>query len=229
MFRFLLITSIFLASLSAHSSGWIGTRPKLVVVIVIDQFRSDYLSRFRTSFRKDGFAELIREGAYYPVAEYDVLQAMTGPGHATILTGAYPYKMGVPINSWYNQSTHAEEYCVQDSAVKTIGLEKSSKPSVSPKNLIGSTFGDELKSSGLSSRVVAIAIKDRAAILLGGKRADLALWVEDGKWTTSTYYQKDGKLSNWVDRLILPRSKRLVIGRRCAELSKRLARSKLHW
>src|SRR6185369_3554734 len=124
---------------------------KLVVFIVIDQFRADYLSRFGDRFGTNGFKALMKDGAYFPYGEYDILQSMTGPGHATVLTGSYPYQSGIPINDWYDQKSHASMNCVEDASVK---------PDSSPRNLSGSTVGDELKNIGSPSKVVALAIKD---------------------------------------------------------------------
>ncbi len=185
----------------ALAASWAPTKPKLVVVMVIDQFRADYLSRYRSEFRKDGFQALMNNGAYYPYGEYDVLQAMTAPGHATILTGAYPYQMGIPINDWYDQKTHSDMYCVEDRDVKSVGSDSAT--SASPKNLIGSTVGDELKNVDSGGKVVGLALKDRAAVLLAGHRADLAFWWDMKKlrWVTSSYYRKDGKLPEWLEKL----------------------------
>ena len=188
--------------LNASASSWAVAKPKLLVVVVVDQFRADYISRFQSHFGKNGFNALIGAGAYFPYGEYDLLQSMTGPGHATVLTGAYPYQMGIPINDWYDQKTHANMNCVEDVKVKTIGALKEQAGS-SPRNLLGSTVGDELKNADWPSKVVGVALKDRAAILLGGHRADLALWFDFAgkKWITSTYYRKDGKLPEWMNTM----------------------------
>lgn len=183
----------------AAAAPWAVKRPKLVVVIVIDQFRADYISRFQSQFVKTGFNALIQSGAYFPYGEYDLLQSVTGPGHATVLTGAYPYQMGIPLNEWFDQKSNAKTYCVDDHAVSLVGA-KGPGEGVSPKNLVGSTLGDELKNIDLPSKVVALALKDRAAILLGGHRADLAFWFDDDHWISSTYYRKDGKLPAWLEK-----------------------------
>jgi len=201
-----LLSTLFVGGLlmaSAEAGTWPRGRPKLVVVIVIDQFRSDDLSRFDSKFSDDGFRALTSEGAYYPYGEYEVLHSMTGPGHATILSGAYPYQMGIPLNDWYDQKTKSSQYCVEDSNHKTVGAPTKEKVGTSPKNLIGTTVGDELKNAGLRSRVVSISLKDRSAILMGGHRADLALWFDGGakKWVSSTYYLKSGQVPAWVQRL----------------------------
>ncbi len=184
---------------SLHAAPWATTRPKLVVVIVIDQFRADYISRFQKQFSKDGFMGLINSGAYFPYGEYDVLQSMTGPGHATILTGAYPYQMGIPLNEWYDQKTQDTAYCVSDPDTKLVGGTSKHPGSSSPKNLLGTTVGDEMKNADGIGKVVTLSLKDRAAILLGGHRADLAFWIGgDKRWVTSSYYRKDGKLPTWL-------------------------------
>lgn len=188
---------------SATAGTWPRGRPKLVVVIVIDQLRADALSRFDSKFGDDGFRALTDQGAYYPYGEYEVLHSMTGPGHATILSGAYPYQMGIALNGWYDQKTKSALYCVGDSNHKTVGAPSKDSAGTSPRNLVGTTVGDELKNAGLKSRVVSIAIKDRSAILMGGHRADLALWfdIDAKKWVSSTYYLKSGALPDWVQKL----------------------------
>jgi hypothetical protein len=201
------------ASVSAVSAAFpIKKPPRLIVVMVFDQFRADYLTRFQSRFlpavQKDGklggFRWLISHGAYFPFAQYDILQSMTGPGHATILSGSYPYQAGVPINDWYDRTTHDRMYCAQDSSVETVGAHpKDPYVGTSPKNMIATTLGDELKNAGFPSKVVSIALKDRAAIFMGGHRADLALWVdkESYHWVSSKFYLPDGKLPAWVNEL----------------------------
>lgn len=195
-------------SIEAYESG----NPKLVLVLVVDQFRADYLTRFSSRFlparRKDGsvggYRYLTSEGAYFPFAQYDVLQCMTGPGHAMILSGSYPYQMGIPINGWYDYEKKAPIYCVADDSKPIVG--SPSKYGMSSKNFTGVTLGDELKNAGHPSRVVTVALKDRAAILLGGHRADLALWFEPiaYRWVSSTHYLKDGKVPAWMEKLNAP-------------------------
>nr|MDH4466517.1 alkaline phosphatase family protein [Bacteriovoracaceae bacterium] len=134
----------------------------------------------------------------------EILQSMTGPGHATILTGSYPYVNGIPANDWYDQNLKSRVYCTEDQSVKTIGANpKDVHVGTSPRNLVGTTFGDELKNAGWNSKVVSLAIKDRAAILMGGHRADLAIWLdkETSRWVSSDYYlnSKVG-LPAWIKR-----------------------------
>ena len=171
-------------------------KPKLIVVVVIDQFRADYLSRFESRFAPaqdkakktlGGFKFLMENGAYYPLAEYDVLQSMTCPGHAMIMTGSHPNMNGIPVNEWYDRKAQKMQYCAEDPQFE-----------YSPHNLKTTTFTDELKNTGAKSKVITLALKDRSAIMLGGHRADLALWMDykSFAWRTSTYYAKD--LPNWT-------------------------------
>lgn len=186
--------------------------PKLVLVMVIDQFRADYLTRFKKLFKPalsksgevGGFEYLTTQGAYYPYGEYDLLQCMTGPGHATILSGSYPYQMGIPINNWFSRESQKHVYCAEDLDAPLVGVDASkAKYGRSPKNFWGTTVGDELKNAGHPSKVVAIALKDRSAIMLGGHRADLAMWLDQSsmQWISSKFYWSDGKTPSWVQKL----------------------------
>jgi predicted AlkP superfamily pyrophosphatase or phosphodiesterase len=186
-------------------------KPKLILVIAIDQFRADYLQKFShlflpaTSGKKiGGFNYLTQKGAYFSHAEYGLLQNMTCPGHATILTGAYAYQNGIPNNDWYNPETQKFVYCAEDQTQKTVGASPSSPHiGTSPKNLIGTTFGDELKNAYPNSKVVSIALKDRSAIMMGGHRSDLTLWfdLESFKWVSSEYYLPSKQLPAWVNTI----------------------------
>jgi predicted AlkP superfamily pyrophosphatase or phosphodiesterase len=219
MKKIILVLALFLSSFAAPlahaekaalSKEAFLKKPKLVVAIVIDQFRADYLTRFASRFLPaqqsggavGGFQYLMSHGAYFPFAQYDVFQCMTGPGHAMILTGAYPYQMGISLNEWFDQKTQKNVYCAEDADAEVVGAHHAGG-GYSPRNLKGSTVGDELKNAGYHSRVVAIALKDRAAILLGGHRADLAVWLDSDsyRWVSSRYYLKDGKLPAWMDEL----------------------------
>lgn len=208
--KHILILIVLLTSTHVFSATKIKN-PKLIVVLIIDQFRADYLSRFKDRFLParnsngslGGFNYLISNGAYFPYAQYDILQSMTGPGHATVLSGAYPYQTGIPINDWYNSKLGKNIYCVEDETSPIVGSTNTDLPGMSPKNFIGSTVGDELKNAGFPSKVISIALKDRAAILMGGHRADLALWFDPKsfQWISSKYYLPEGHLPSWVNKL----------------------------
>ena len=145
-------------------------KPRLVVVIVIDQFRADYLTRFEKRFlpntaaRVGGFKYLMEQGAYFPFAEYEALQNMTCPGHAMILTGTTPAMTHIPLNNWYDSEKGKDVYCVDDNNAPLVGIEQDKRNGVSPLRLKATTVGDELKLAGHKSRVVAVALKDRSEI-----------------------------------------------------------------
>jgi predicted AlkP superfamily pyrophosphatase or phosphodiesterase len=196
-----------------------ATPPKLIVVVVIDQFRPDYLGRFRPYFGRGGFNLFLRRGATFPNAIHQHATTLTCPGHAVVLTGTYPNVNGIIANQWYNVRSRRQEYCAADTLAPLIG---SSAPGRSPRNLIGSTVGDELKrASGDRSRVIAIAGKDRSAIMLAGHRADAAYWMEDSLMLTSTYYMQE--LPGWVRQFDAPARVRSFAGRRWDRLLPRAA------
>jgi hypothetical protein len=171
-------------------------RPKLVVVIVVDQLRPDYLHRFRSHFGKSGFNLFLRQGASYAEARYQHGATWTCSGHAVILSGSHPSVNGIIGNSWYDVNAGREVACALDTSVTLVGTAAEGR---SPRNLIGSTVGDELKlATGGRSRVIALAGKDRSAIMLGGHLADGAYWLRDTLVVSSSYYMKE--LPNWVRR-----------------------------
>ena len=203
-------STVAIASPAPLSSRDYLRKPKLIVVLVIDQFRADYLTRFASRFLPaqgkagvGGFRYLMENGAYYPFAEHDVLQNMTCPGHVSILTGAQPYASRIPLNEWFDSEKEKHVYCVDDDESPIVGSESSKGHGASPRLLKTTTVGDELKGAGYSSKVVAIGLKDRSAIMLGGHRADLAIWFDakNYKWISSRYYLPDGTLPSWLDAL----------------------------
>ncbi len=193
---FLVVPSFLLNLFAAPPLKKPLQKPKLLVVIVIDQMRSDYLTRFEKRFlpaRRQpgtvgGFNYLMSYGAYFPVAEYDILQAMTCPGHAMISTGAYPMMNEIVMNDWFDKKRGKNIYCAED---EEHGL--------SPKNLRTSTFPDELKIAGYKSQVVGVSLKDRSAIMLAGHQGDHVYWIDEKNlaWTTSSFYSKN-PLPTWV-------------------------------
>ena len=178
-------------------------RPKLVVILVIDQFRYDYLVRFRQAFGAGGFNRLLTGGANFVDCRYDYATTETGPGHATLFTGAYGNVHGIVSNTWYDRARHQPMYCVQDPTAHIVGEPAGAVApmGVSPRNLLGSTIGDELRmASNFQSRVIAISLKDRAAVLPGGHTANAAYWYDPatGHFITSSYYMKS--LPTWVEQ-----------------------------
>lgn len=176
-----------------------GKRPKLVVAIALDQFRADYLSRFEPHFGENGFKRLMREGATM-TGHYGHYATYTGPGHATLLSGSYPYVNGISTNKFWNPLTSRSEAMVFDGQAKVIGAkETEAGMDVSPRNFYGSTVGDELiLAQGQKAKTIALATKGRGAILMGG-RLGKTYWMNDdtGDMTTSTYYGQS--LPGWVD------------------------------
>jgi len=181
-------------------------RPRLVVVLVIDQFRFDFLEKFNSSFGSDGFRRLIDHGAFFANANYNYVPTYTAPGHAAIFTGSAPAYNGIVGNSWYDRESGQEKVMVSDdraSLVTSYGVEsgtRTTKPA-SPRSLIGTTIGDQMRlSNGFRSKVVAMSIKDRAAVLPGGKDANGAYFFDasSGSFVSSDYYFKE--LPRWVDK-----------------------------
>jgi hypothetical protein len=191
MRRSLLRAGVIAASIGLFSTSHAFSqtpRPRLLVVISIDQFRPDYLQRFRRYFGPGGFNLLLTQGAEFSQAQYEHSITQTCAGHAVILTGSYANKNGIVANTWYNPALRRAEYCAADTAAKLIGASSEGR---SPRNLRDSTVGDQLKrATGGRSRVFAIAGKDRSAIMMGGHLADAAYWTEDTVVATSTYYMK---------------------------------------
>jgi predicted AlkP superfamily pyrophosphatase or phosphodiesterase len=190
---FLLVCSIPTAFASAYNA-----RPKLVVVIVIDQFRGDYLERYRDQFGEGGFRVFLDRGAYFTDCNYDYANTRTAPGHATLFTGSYTSGHGIVANEWWDPAKKKRVTSVEDDTTKLVGAGKNGL-GASPHNLMSDTLGDELKlATGGKARVFAISLKDRAAVLPAGFSGDAAYWIDpkSGDWITSTYYRPD--LPEWV-------------------------------
>lgn len=203
------IVCLFVVSAAAAAAP---VRPRLVVVISIDQFRSDYLMRFDDLYLPatakngsvGGFRYLMEKGAYHTNAHHDHFPLVTGVGHSVQLTGAPPYKTGIVGNEWFDRSLPeaAERYCVRDAKSPLVGAsDPDGKLGISPATLRVSTVGDELKmATGGQAKVWAVALKDRAAVLMAGHLPDGVLWFDEetGAWISSRYYRKDGALPEWV-------------------------------
>ena len=173
-------------------------QPKLVVGIVIDQFRPDYLNRYSAQFSEGGFNRLMREGFYNKNTHYNYIPTYTGPGHASVYTGSTPAIHGIVGNSWYNREWEESEYCAEDTTVSAVGS-NTEYGKISPKNLLTTTISDELElATGRQAKVVGVSIKDRGATFPAGHLADGAYWFDKkyGKFITSTYYME--ALPDWV-------------------------------
>ena len=160
--------------------------PKLVVAIVIDQFRYDYLTRFRSEYT-GGLKRMLNDGADFTNSRYRHYPTVTAVGHSTFLTGATPSVSGIIGNEWWDRTTGAVVTSVSDPQTQLLG---GSGTGSSPWRLLQSTVGDELKASGKGGKVIGISIKDRAAILPSGHSADGAYWFDSGSgnFVSSTYY-----------------------------------------
>jgi predicted AlkP superfamily pyrophosphatase or phosphodiesterase len=193
----ILIVLLLLGSISAFPSAY-NAHPKLVVVIVIDQFRGDYLERYRDQFGEGGFRLLLDHGADFTDCNYDYANTRTAPGHATLFTGAYTDGHGIAANEWWDQAKKRMVTSVEDDGTKLVGAGED-KAGASPHNLLADTLGDELKLATQGrARVFALSLKDRAGVLPGGFAADGAYWIDpqSGAWVTSTYYRPD--LPKWA-------------------------------
>ncbi len=173
-------------------------KPKLVIGIIVDMMRYDYIYRYWDKFETDGFKRLINEGTFCKNANYNYLFTQTGAGHATIFTGTTPSYHGIISNSWYLRLKDKIVYCTEDDKVKTVGSD-SNEGQASPKHLLTTNLGDELKlSNKQKSKVIGIALKSYASILSAGHSADAAYWFDNktGNWITSSFYQDS--LPGWV-------------------------------
>ncbi len=184
---FLTICTAFNSTTSAQPE-----EPNLVVVIVVDQMRYDFFERFGDNF-DGGLKRIWDRGIVYANAHHGHAPTNTAPGHATIATGKYPSKHEIVDNALYYRARHADVSPVGDASVSIIGVENDGAlPGLSPVRLKSATFGDWLKKKSSKSKVFSVARKDRAAILLGGKGADRAFWIDDlsTRFVSSTYYGK---------------------------------------
>jgi predicted AlkP superfamily pyrophosphatase or phosphodiesterase len=184
--------------LPAQTSTW-QAPPKLVVGIVVDQMRTDYLYRYWDNFGEGGFKRMVREGAFLRDAHFDYAPTHTGPGHASIYTGTTPAHHGIVANDMFVRSTGKGLYCVQDDSMTGVGG-SGYKGQRSPYNLLSTTIADELeRRTDRRSKTIGIAMKDRGAILPMGRTGDAAYWFfegAEGHFATSSWYMSE--LPRWV-------------------------------
>jgi predicted AlkP superfamily pyrophosphatase or phosphodiesterase len=172
-------------------------KPRLVVVIAIDQMRFDYLERFRPLF-KGGLKTLLERGASFTNARYRHANCETGPGHSVILSGRNARNSGIIANGWFDVALGRSVNVVDDVAGRPLG---GVGRGASPAHFVGFTLGDMLKKVSPEAKVVGVSLKDRAAVLMAGPRADAAYWYEagEGRFITSSYYMKAAPA--WLDAL----------------------------
>lgn len=191
-------------SLKCAASAY-DAHPKLVVILVIDQFREDYLERYRADFKGEGFNLFLDQGAYFPDCYYDYGNLVTAAGHATIATGAYTDGHGISRNQWWDltRNTKRPIGVVEDPRYGIVGLPasapESAREGASPRNLLASTIGDEVRlATKGEAKLFGISLKDRSAILTAGHTANGAFWIDksSGAFVTSTYYMPT--LPDWA-------------------------------
>lgn len=192
---FLLITSTGFAQQPDAS------RPKLVVGIVVDQMRQEYLYRFSNKFGEGGFKRMMNEGFMLQNAHYNYIPTVTGAGHASVYTGTTPANHGIIGNDWYDKEIGKSVYCAGDDRYKTVGSASVEDGKMSPHRMLTTTITDELKlATQKRAKVVSISIKDRGAVLPAGHMADAAYWYDAnvGKFITSTFYMN--VLPQWAEK-----------------------------
>ncbi|PKV52709.1 putative AlkP superfamily pyrophosphatase or phosphodiesterase [Aquimarina sp. MAR_2010_214] len=201
--RIFLILLVVLCSIpcKAQEAVQINSSPRLVVGIVVDQMRYDYLTRFYNRFGDKGFKRMINEGFNCKNNHFNYVPTYTGPGHASVYTGTTPKNHGIISNHWYDKFGKAMVYCASDSLVKAVGS-NSEMERMSPHRMKTSTISDQNRlHTQLKGKTIGIAIKDRGAILPAGHSANGAYWFrgkDEGKWITSTYYRNE--LPDWVKK-----------------------------
>ena len=188
----LILAVISMSSLQAQE------RPKLVVGIVVDQMKMEYLYRFSNDFSANGFRRLMNNGYTFHNMHYNYMPTYTAPGHASIYTGTTPSTHGIIGNEWFNKAVGKDVYCTDDASVKTIGNGTEKEGAMSPKNLFSATITDELRmATNFKGKVIGLSIKDRGAILPAGHFANWAFWYsKTGAFISSTFY--GAALPNWV-------------------------------
>ncbi|UQD57545.1 alkaline phosphatase PafA [Flavobacterium sp. K5-23] len=188
----LLLTIVIMSNLQAQQ------RPKLVVGIVVDQMKMEYLYRFSDDFSPNGFKKLMGNGYTFQNMHFNYMPTYTGPGHASIYTGTTPSSHGIVGNEWFSRLLGKELYCTDDANVKTVGDGTVKEGEMSPKNMQTTSITDELRlATNFKGKVFGLSLKDRGAILPAGHFANWAFWYsKTGAFISSTYY--GSKLPDWV-------------------------------
>src|SRR5271170_3744580 len=199
--RLLVAVLVLPATPMARASAY-DAHPRLIVILVVDQFRADYLDRYRGDFKARGFRLFLDHGAYFEDCYYDYANTKTAPGHATLATGAYTDGHGIASNAWWDLSRNKQRpvTSVEDERYRIIGeIHPNKDPGASPLNLRASTIGDSLRLATLGqAKVFGVSLKDRSAILPAGYSANGAYWIDaaSGAFITSSYYMNS--LPDWV-------------------------------
>ena len=185
--------------IKVQNSDHLRVSPKLVVGIVVDQMRYDYLTRFWNHYEDDGFKRLVNDGFNCKNNHFNYAPTKTGPGHTSVYTGTTPATHGIIGNNWYDKETDQEVYCASDDTFNSVGT-TTDAGKMSPHRMTVTTVTDQLRlHTQMRSKTIAIALKDRGAVLPGGYTANAAYWfhgANEGNWITSTFYMED--LPKWV-------------------------------
>jgi predicted AlkP superfamily pyrophosphatase or phosphodiesterase len=182
-----------------ENSDHLRVSPKLVVGIVVDQMRYDYLTRFWNHYEDDGFKRLVNGGFNCKNNHFNYAPTSTGPGHTSVYTGTTPATHGIIGNNWYDKETDKDVYCASDDTFNSVGT-TTDAGKMSPHRMIVTTVTDQLRlHTQMRGKTIAIALKDRGAVLPGGHTANAAYWfhgMDEGNWITSTFYMNE--LPKWV-------------------------------
>lgn len=177
-------------------------KPKLVVGIVVDQMRTDYIYRYWNLYSDNGFKRLVNEGYFCKNAHFNYIPTYTGPGHASVYTGTTPMVHGIIANDWHDKISKQEVYCASDSSQKAVGIDPNAEAGqMSPARMMAPSLGDAIRvASVFKGKSVGVSLKDRACILPAGHSANAAYWMDfkTGKMISSTYYMN--QLPKWVQQ-----------------------------
>ncbi len=195
-----LLVLVGLISFQGYTQPPKEDKAKLVVGIVVDQMRNDYIDRFWHRYGDDGFKRLVNEGYRFKNGHFNYVPTFTGPGHASVFTGTSPMNHGIIGNNWFDKTTGSSVYCAEDKEMISVGtMDDAGK--MSPQRMLVTTITDENRlATQMRGKTIGIALKDRGAILPAGHTANAAYWFhgkKEGKWITSSFYMD--KLPEWVE------------------------------
>ena len=194
---FVILAVMLCCAVGMSAQEKFNDRPKLVVGIVVDQMRWDYLSRYYDKFSEDGFRRLVDKGYSFDNCLIDYVPTVTAIGHTSAYTGTSPAFHGICGNNFYIDGR--KTYCTDDPSVMPVGSDNKKDGQMSPRNLLSTTIGDQLRlHTDFRSKVIGVSYKDRAAIFPAGRAANAAYWLDrqNRQFITSTYYMQD--LPQWV-------------------------------
>ncbi|MCM4157482.1 alkaline phosphatase PafA [Gramella sp. AN32] len=194
-----IFTILFLLSVVNIKAQSNEERPKLVIGIVVDQMRYDYLTRFWDQYGEGGFKRIVNDGFNFKNNHFNYVPTYTGPGHASVFSGTTPAGHGIISNSWFDKFEGQYVYCASDDSVTPVGT-KSNAGKMSPHRMLTTSFADENRLfTQLKGKTIGIALKDRGAILPAGHTANAAYWFhgsDEARWITSSFYMTE--LPQWV-------------------------------